>query len=167
VQTYFSLAITLHLLAAVVWVGGMFFAYMALRPAAQTLEPSIRLPLWARTFAYFFPWVWVAVLLLLVTGYWMIFAAFGGFTRVGVYVHIMQALGIIMIMIYLHIFFALYRRMKLALITHDFIEAGKRLGQIRKLIALNLSLGLITIIVAIGGKNWGLVEIILTPLYPP
>ncbi len=78
----------------------------------------------------------------------------------------LQALGIIMIMIYLHIFFAPYRRMKLALITHDFIEAGKRLGQIRKLIALNLSLGLVTIIVAIGGKNWGLAEIILTPLFP-
>jgi len=166
VQTYFSLAITLHLLAAVIWVGGMFFAYMALRPAAQMLEPPIRLPLWSRSFARFFPWVWMAVILLPITGYWMIFEAFGGFARVGIYVHIMQALGIIMVVIYLHIFFAPYRRMRLALITHDFTEAGKRLGQIRKLIALNLSLGLITIIVAVGGKHWGLVEIVLTPLSP-
>ena len=35
-----AIAIPLHLLAAVIWVGGMFFAYMALRPvAASLLEP--------------------------------------------------------------------------------------------------------------------------------
>lgn len=37
------LAITLHVLSAVVWVGGMFFAWMALRPvAASLLEPPPR-----------------------------------------------------------------------------------------------------------------------------
>ena len=41
-----SVTITLHLLSAVIWVGGMFFAYMVLRPAAATLlEPPQRLPL--------------------------------------------------------------------------------------------------------------------------
>ena len=54
------LAITLHLLAAVIWVGGMFFAYMALRPATGSLEPSIRLTLWSQTLKRFFPWVWIS-----------------------------------------------------------------------------------------------------------
>ena len=36
------LAITLHLLAAVIWVGGMFFAYIAMRPAAQFLDPAMQ-----------------------------------------------------------------------------------------------------------------------------
>ncbi len=151
---YFSLAITLHLLAAVIWVGGMFFAYMALRPAAQALDAAIRIPLWSHTFARFFPWVWAAVILLPLTGYWMIFRVFGGLARVGIDVHLMQALGIIMIMIYLHVFFAPYRRMRLALTARDFAEAGKRLGQIRKLIALNLGLGLLTIIIAVWGAHW-------------
>src|SRR3990167_5321602 len=70
-------AITLHILSAVVWVGGMFFAWMALRPvAASLLEQPLRLPLWSKTFARFFPWVWTAVILLPASGYWMIFEVF-------------------------------------------------------------------------------------------
>ncbi len=60
-----ALALALHILGAVVWVGGMFVLYMALRPALGTLEPPQRLKLMQVTFAKFFPWVWVAILLLL------------------------------------------------------------------------------------------------------
>ena len=74
-----TLALTLHLLSAVIWVGGMFAAYMCLRPAAGPLEPPQRLALWRGFFQKFFPWVWVSALLLLVTGYWMLVAHFGGF----------------------------------------------------------------------------------------
>jgi uncharacterized membrane protein len=150
----YAVLITLHLLAVVVWVGGMFFAYLALRPAAQTFEPAVRLPLWSRTFARFFPWVWAAVVLLPLTGYWMIFGHLGGFAGVHISVHIMQMLGVVMILIYLHVFFAPYRRLNLAVASANFADAGKRLGQIRKLIGLNLALGLIVIIVATGGKYW-------------
>ena len=38
-----ALLVALHVLAAVVWVGGMFFAYMVLRPAAGPLETAERL----------------------------------------------------------------------------------------------------------------------------
>ena len=55
------LALTLHILGAVVWVGGMFAAYVCLRPAAGALEPPQRLTLWRGFFAKFFPWVWVSV----------------------------------------------------------------------------------------------------------
>ncbi|MBT5646768.1 MAG: hypothetical protein HOJ41_02785, partial [Rhodospirillaceae bacterium] len=71
-------ALALHLLAALVWVGGMFFAIMVLRLAAGELEPPVRAPLWGRVFAKFFPWVWMAVILLPITGYVMIFAVWGG-----------------------------------------------------------------------------------------
>src|SRR5438105_2867776 len=60
-----KIALWLHLLGVVVWVGGMFFAYMALRPAAKLLEPAQRLPLWGATFTHFFPWVWVSIILIL------------------------------------------------------------------------------------------------------
>ena len=100
------LAITLHVLSAVVWVGGMFFAYMALRPvAASLLEPPLRLPLWSRTFARFFPWVWAAVVLLPASGYWIIFSTFEGMDNVGLHVDVMQVIGFGMIGIYLYIFF--------------------------------------------------------------
>ena len=74
-----GLAIALHVLSAVIWVGGMFFAYMAMRPAVvEVVEASQRGVLWSRTLERFFRWVWLSVVLLLVTGYWMIFSVFGG-----------------------------------------------------------------------------------------
>lgn len=147
------IAITLHLLAVVIWVGGMFFAYMALRPvAAALLEPPLRLPLWTQTFARFFPWVWAAVILLPVTGYWMILNVFGGFSTLALYIHIMQGVGIVMILIFLHVYFAPYKRMRKAVIANDFAAAGKQLATIRKLIGLNLFLGLALIVVTSSGR---------------
>src|SRR5215208_2867659 len=105
--------VALHILAAVVWVGGMFFAHLMLRPAAaQLLEPSMRLDLWRGVFERFFPWVWLAVILLPLTGYWMIFGYLGGMANIGWHINIMQALGIIMILLYLHLYFAPYRRLR-------------------------------------------------------
>ena len=147
------IAITLHLLAVVIWVGGMFFAWMALRPvAASLLEPALRMPLWSQVFTRFFPWVWVAVILLPATGYWMVLNVFGGFQALALYIHIMQGVGIVMIMIFLHIFFAPYRRLKQAVAGGDFAAAGKQLATIRKLIGLNLILGLSLVIVASAGR---------------
>lgn len=149
------IAITLHILSAVIWVGGMFFAWMALRPvAASLLEPPLRLPLWAQTFARFFPWVWAAVLALPASGYWMIYAAFGGFGNVGLHVHLMHVLGIVMILIFLHVYFAPYRRLRRHVAAGDFPVAGRDLAQIRRLVGLNLILGLIVIALATGGAYW-------------
>ena len=150
------IAITLHLLAAVVWVGGMFFAYVALRPvAASLLPPPLRLPLWSQTFARFFPWVWGAVIILPATGYWMIFRVFGGFAQVGIFVHLMHIMGLVMIAIFLHVYFAPYQRLNRAVAVQDFATAGQHLGQIRRLIGINLILGLITVVIAAGGVHWG------------
>ncbi len=151
-----SIAITLHLLAAVIWVGGMFFAYVALRPvAACLLPPPLRLPLWSQTFARFFPWVWGAVIILPATGYWMILQVFGGFGRVGVFVHLMHVIGLVMIAIFLHVYFAPYWRLNRAVAAQDFAAAGAHLGQIRRLIGVNLILGLVTIVIAAAGVHLG------------
>jgi len=149
------IAITLHMLSAVVWVGGMFFAYMALRPAAASLlEPPQRLPLWSKTFERFFPWVWTAVVILPASGYWMIFEVFEGMRNAGLYIHVMQAIGIVMIMIFLHLYFAPYQRMNKAIAAGDWPAAAKQLAVIRRLVGTNLILGLITVAVASGGAYW-------------
>jgi uncharacterized membrane protein len=148
-----SVNIALHLLAALIWVGGMFFAYVALRPAAAgTLEPPLRLQLWVHVFKLFFIWVWLSIITLLATGYWMLFKYFGGFANAGLHIHIMNGAGLIMVLIYLHVFFAPYRRLRHAVITQDYAEGGRQLAQIRKLIALNLSIGLIVVVIASGGR---------------
>jgi len=147
-----ALSLMLHILGVVIWVGGMFFAYMALRPAAvATLEPPHRLPLWAATFKRFFPWVWLSILAILVSGYYMV-GLFGGFKNLPLYIHIMHGLGLLMVVIFLHVFFAPYGRLKKAVNSKTWPDGGKALAQIRILIALNLSLGIITIIVAKAGK---------------
>jgi len=147
------IAIALHVLAAIVWVGGMFFAYMALRPvAASLLEPPLRLALWAQVFGRFFPWVWAAIALLLASGVWMIFNVFGGMAGVGMHVHVMLLLGIVMTLIYGHLYFAPYRRLTRAVAACDWLAGAKNLNQIRRLVGVNLVLGLLVAIVGSSGR---------------
>jgi uncharacterized membrane protein len=147
-----SIALLVHVLLAVIWVGGMFFAYMCLRPVAATLlEPPIRVTLWTQVFSRFFPWVFAAVILLPLTGHGMI-AMLGGMAAVGIHVHLMLALGYVMIAIFLHVFFAPFKRMKQAVAAEDWPSAGASLNQIRKLVGINTLLGVITVGVAAAGR---------------
>jgi uncharacterized membrane protein len=148
-----TFSLLLHLLGVVVWVGGMFFAYMALRPvAAAVLEPPQRLTLWDGVFARFFPWVWASVILILASGLHM-WVAFGGMAAPH-YVLTMAVLGSAMMVIYLHVFFAPYRRLRRAVGEQDWKAGGAALGQIRRLIGINLSLGLLTIVVVFLGRGF-------------
>jgi len=147
-----ALAISLHILSAVVWIGGMFFAYMALRPVtAILLEPPVRLKVWEQVFKRFFPWVWMAVIVLLVTGFWMVFG-FGGMAKVGLYVHLMIGLGIVMMFIFMHVYFGPFRRLQKAVAESNWTEGAIKLNQIRLLIATNLVLGLLVVVIAAAGR---------------
>ncbi len=142
----------MHILAATIWVGGMFFAYMALRPsAAALLEPQQRLPLWAQTLAKFFIWVWVAIILLPVSGFWMVFNLYQDMSAIGIHVHLMTLLGIIMILIFLAVFFIPYIQLRLAVMSEEYPKAAKSLNWIRIGVLINLCLGLITIALGSAG----------------
>jgi uncharacterized membrane protein len=146
-----NLTLWFHVLGVVVWVGGMFFAYMALRPvAASVLEPPQRLSLWAGVFGKFFPWVWTSVALILGSGLHML-VKLGG-AAAPHYVLTMLVLGVVMMLIFAHVFFAPYKKLKRAVGQQDWKAGGAALGQIRKLIAINLSLGLLTIAVVFVGR---------------
>ena len=149
-----TIALALHLLATLIWVGGMFFAIMVLRLAAGELDPPIRVPLWGRVFQKFFPWVWMAVIILPLSGYWMIFSVWGGFAGLPLHVHIMQAFGLVMILIYLHLWFAPYRRFRIALSNSNIPAAGGNLNQIRILVTVNLIIGLVTSVIGSTGRYW-------------
>ena len=150
-----SAALILHTVSAVVWLGGMFFALLVLRPATRPLEPPVRLQLWSRVLDGFFRWVIAAIVLLLASGYAMVFVVFGGFANVGVYVHVMQGLGIIMMLAFFHVYFAPWARMRRALGRQDYPEAARQLNQIRLIVMLNLVLGIVTVAVGGGGRYWG------------
>jgi uncharacterized membrane protein len=150
-----SIALTLHALAAGIWVGGMGFAYWFVRPSAEALEPPQRQTLWRDIFQRFFPWVWVSAVVLIATGYYMIFAAFGGFAGSGVHVHVMHLLGWAMVLIFAHVYFAPWRRFRNAVAAGDRQTAGANLGKIRRFVGINLALGLIVVAVGAGGRYWG------------
>ena len=148
------LLLAMHLLAAAFWVGGMAFAYTVLRPAAGPLDPALRLPLWRRVFARFLPWVGVSIVVLLVSGFAMLFLMFGSDANAPPYVHIMAATGIIMTLLYGHLFFAPWRRFRAAVDRGALPEAAKSLNQIRIIVGINLLLGVLTLIVGGTGRYW-------------
>jgi uncharacterized membrane protein len=150
-----TVALILHSLAAVVWVGGMFFALLALRPATALLDPGPRLELWSRVLDRFFAWVIAAIVLLLATGYLMIFGVYGGFGAIGLHVHLMQGIGIVMMLLFFHLYFAPWRRFRAALARQDFPAAAGQLNQIRVIVTVNLVLGVVTVAVGSSGRYWG------------
>ena len=143
----------LHILSVVIWVGGMFFAYMVLRPsAAEILQPPERLRLWDKVFSRFFNWVWLAVFLLLTSGLYMIYL-FGGLGHVARYVHLMLLLGVVMMLVFMYVYFICYVRFGLLVADQDWPRAGEMLAVIRKLVAVNLSIGLLTVAVVVIGRG--------------
>jgi uncharacterized membrane protein len=90
-----------------------------------------------------------------VSGYGMLLFGLGGFATAGVHVHIMQAIGLIMMALFLHLYFAPWRRLQRALDQGDQATAARQLGQIRTIVLVNLVLGLITAAVGASGRYWG------------
>jgi uncharacterized membrane protein len=150
-----SVALIIHIFSAVVWVGGMFFALIVLRPASGPLDPVARLALWRRVFERFFPWVFAAIALLLLSGFAMVFLVFGGFATIGLHINLMMLIGIVMILIFLHLYFAPWKRFRMALDAGDNPAAAAQLNQIRILVMINLILGLVTVAIGSSGRYWG------------
>ena len=144
----------IHLLSILVWVGGMFFAYVVLRPsAAEVLQPPERLRLWDKVFSRFFNWVWLAIFLVLVSGFYMIYL-YGGFKSLPLFINLMFLLGIVMLLIYVYVFFKCYAQFTRMVAKQEWPAAGAMLGKIRQLVGLNLSIGLLTVGVALIGRSF-------------
>lgn len=147
-MTFFKLV---HLLAVLIWVGGMFFAYVVLRPVAvEILQPPERLRLWDGVFRRFFVWVWGAIGVILASGLYMI-RLYGGMGQVLPHVHIMLALGLAMMAIFGYVYFVCHKPFSLHVAGARWKEAGVLLGRIRLLVGLNLALGLLTVSVTMTG----------------
>jgi uncharacterized membrane protein len=148
-MTPYAVTYALHLLAALVWVGGMFFAWMILRPAAvSTLEAPARLKLWIEVFQRFFYWVWAAVIVLPITGVGMLNLRFSGFETAPRYVHIMIGLYIAMLALFLRVQALQLPELRRAVAAEDWPSGGAVLGRIRRLVGINLILGLVLIGIA-------------------
>jgi uncharacterized membrane protein len=138
----------LHLAAGIVWLGGMALVILALRPVAiAQLAPPERLSLMCAVLTRFFAMVWGSIALILVTGFWMLSMADMKLAPTGW--HAMSALGLLMCLIFAHIWFAPFRRLKAAVGTSDWPAAGKSLGQIHPLVLTNFALGWLAVLAVI------------------
>ena len=147
-----ALLLFLHLLAAAFWVGGMAVMHFAVRPSAvATLEPPLRLPFMAATLARFFVGVSSAIGVLLASGLLLVWAS-GGFARVHWSVHAMFTLGLVMMALFLHLRFAPYPRLRRAVAAREWPVAAANLNLIRKLVGVNLVLGVAVFALAVVGR---------------
>jgi uncharacterized membrane protein len=144
-----------HVLSIVLWVGGMMFSHFFLRPAAAKLEPPIRLTLMRDVLGRFFQAVLVASSLTLISGVWMLgrvakntVQSGGGFQMPFDWI-VMTVVGLAMVAIFLHIRFALYKRLDRFVNATDWVSAGGALAQIRKWVFVNLLLGILILLIVL------------------
>lgn len=150
----YSLLYTLHLLAALIWVGGMFFAWMVLRPATGALQAPDRLKLWLEVFRRFFVWVWIAVVLLPISGIGLLHMGFSGFDGAPRYVNVMMGLYLAMLALFLRIQMLQLPNMRRAVEAQDWPAAGTVLGGIRRLVVCNLLMGMAVAAIAAARPNF-------------
>jgi uncharacterized membrane protein len=144
-------AIGLHLLGALIWVGGMIFAYFILRPSAALLDATVRLALWRAVLGRFFAWVWASLVVLLGTGFAMLYIAFGSMQFAPLYVRLMMTLGIVMAVIFVYVYLAPWQDLRRALSNADTQRAERSLREIRLLVAVNVILGVVTAVLGASG----------------
>lgn len=146
---------TVHVLSIIVWIGGMVFAHFFLRPALVQLEPPVRLRFMHDVLGRFFRAVLVASLLTLGSGVWMLgrvakqTVQSGGSFEMPLAWTIMAALGVVMVAIFMHIRFALYKRLGRAVVAAEWPTAGAALAQIRTWVSVNLGLGVLILLVTL------------------
>ena len=141
------------------WVGAMPHGNASTICCASHSAVGCRVPqrlqLMRVTFQKFFLWVWVAILLLLASGYWIVFMRFGGFAGAGLHIHLMQMIGWLMIALFVWLFHGPWLSFKRAVDSEDWPSAGAGLSRIRQIIAVNLPLGLLVVVIGASGRYWG------------
>jgi uncharacterized membrane protein len=143
----------LHLVAAIVWMGGMTFMLTALRPASlEVLEPQVRARLMGAVWRRFFGAVLVAIAVLLLTGSHMYMtvlkaskAISGGAVGVPMGWSVMMGIGVVMVLLFGHIYFAGFAKFKRAVAAEQWPVAAQAAAQINRLVLVNFVLGWLAI----------------------
>ena len=148
----------IHLLAVMVWVGGMTFVLLCLRPAASVLEPAARIALMHAAMRRFLAVVAVAIAVIFVCGVAMVAIAWSAAVRAGLRFnmpldwYVMFAVFFAMLAVFVHIRGVLFPRLDAALRGQRWADGASALGAIRREVVANLVLGVfVTVLVRLGG----------------
>jgi uncharacterized membrane protein len=141
-----------HLVAAIFWMGGMAFMLLALRPAAlAVMDPQSRARLMGAVWQRFFLIVIVSIVALFTTGTNLYTTAFRaakaatGSGSVPLGWNLMLVIGIVMMLIFGHIYFAGFRKFKRAVAAAEWPVAAKAAAQVQTLVLANFVLGWLAI----------------------
>jgi uncharacterized membrane protein len=142
-----ELLVLLHLLGAITWFGGMWFAYFCLRPAAaKSLNPPERLSLWLATFDYFLRYIAIAVVVIVISGFTLLLQSDLRTVPVGWLV--MTALGTVMTTVFGYVYLRLFPKLQAHCLASAWASAAVVMNDIRRLVAVNLVLALGTVVAA-------------------
>lgn len=150
-----NLFYALHVLGAVLWVGGMAFAILALRPALAALAPEQRLLVHQGALSRFFRLVWHAMPIVLLTGWLLLFGWYGGFRGAGWHIHLMHLTALLMAAVFVSLFTGPWKEFRAAMAAGDGAKAAGAVDRIRQHVTMNLALGLITVAAAAWGRFGG------------
>ena len=142
-QALWGVVLAFHLLAIVLWVGGMAYALLVLRPSLGLLDATPRMNVHLQTLRRFFRLVWHVMPIALLTGWSMLVFKEGGFAHAPWFVNTMQGLAIVMAVVFAWGFFAPYRRLRRAI-----RPTSSQLDAARAPLAINLALGATIVLVA-------------------
>lgn len=141
---------TLHVLAASIWITDMLIALFVLRPASlAALTPPLRLQKLVGIFPRVFGWVWVAVLILPISGVVMMRLRFAGFETAPRHVQIMIGLYVVMVALFLRMHGLQLPALRKAVASQEWTEGMTAVTHMRRLAALDLLLGLAVVVVAV------------------
>jgi uncharacterized membrane protein len=143
-----ALLLAVHVLGAIVWVGGMFFALVVLRPSMAVLESGPGLALHEQVFRRFFLVVWHVMPVMLLTGLAMEYL-FYGFANVPWPVQAMAGTGVAMAAVFVAIVAGPWRALRRALASGEMAQTGAAMLRLRRLITVNLVLGVVTAVLAV------------------
>ena len=145
-------ALFIHLAAVVTWVGGMVFAHFCLRPALADVSPQLRLPLIEAVFGRFFNWIGGSVIAILISGGFLM-SRFGG-AQAPWQIHLMAALGVVMMLIFGHVRFAVFPRIRRAVQAQRWPDGARAVDTMRRLVLINLVLGFAAIVAAVLSRGF-------------
>lgn len=142
----------LHVAAVAFWVGGMATMHLAVRPAAAALaEPSQRLTLMASALARFLRGVDVALALAWLSGLALLMAL-GGMRGAHWRVHLMLTLAVVMTAVYALVRARAFPSLRRCVAAAQWPQAAQRLATVRRLVVVNLLLGILVFAVALVGR---------------
>ncbi|MDE5443126.1 hypothetical protein GWG65_17015 [Bradyrhizobium sp. CSA207] len=148
-------ALAIHILAAIIWLGGLFLLCVVLQPSVRPLDPATALSLWHRVLSRFLVWGWISLVLILTTGITMVFLEFGGFANIPSIHRANMVIGIPAIALYGYLYFAPWQRFRRALSSNGLMATEGSIRQVRILMATILALGLVASVVSAGARYYG------------